>query len=138
MKFPFTALCLTLAAACAQPAAARDVPVTIEIGDSAKDFARPAFSGRDRERIRDYYSRRSDSLPPGLAKKRHLPPGLQKQLERNGRLPPGLEKRALPNDLERRLSRLPGGYSRVIVGRDVVLIQTSTQQILDILNDVVN
>ena len=39
-------------------------------------------------------------MPPGLAKKKSLPSGLQKQLEKNGTLPPGLAKRELPYDLE--------------------------------------
>ena len=42
-------------------------------------------------------------LPPGLAKRDTLPPGLERQLQRNGKLPPGLEKRALPDELKRAL-----------------------------------
>ena len=76
-------------------------------------------------------------LPPGLAKKDSLPPGLAKQLERNGTLPPGLAKRDLPYDLERRLPVLDRRYERVIVDRDVVLVQRATGVILDILRNVV-
>ena len=36
-------------------------------------------------------------LPPGLAKREHLPPGLQRHLERNGTLPPGLQKKLQPS-----------------------------------------
>lgn len=115
-------------------ASAIDLPISIQIGTPQ---SRPVFSDRDRDLIVGYYASRESGLPPGLAKKKHLPPGLQKQLDRNGRLPPGLEKRALPSDLDRRLSRLPGGYGRVIVGRDVVIINTSTDEILDILRDIV-
>lgn len=131
------ALPLLLALGIASPlAAAIDLPISIQIG--APQSGRPAFSDRDRQLIGDYYAGRQSDLPPGLAKKRHLPPGLQKHLERDGRLPPGLEKRSLPSDLDRRLSRLPGGYGRVIVGRDVLIINTSTDEILDILRDIVN
>lgn len=130
------ALPLLLVLGMASPlAAAIDLPISIQIGTPQ---GRPVFSDRDRDLIGDYYSSRNSGLPPGLAKKKHLPPGLQKQLERNGRLPPGLEKRALPSDLDRRLSRLPGGYGRVIVGNDVVIINTSTDEILDILRDIVH
>lgn len=85
------------------------------------------------------HDRQSDGdLPPGLAKRDgDLPPGLQKQLERTGRLPPGLEKRRLPDDLEAALPPLEDGTDRHVVGRDVVLIETATGVILDILRDVV-
>lgn len=138
MKFPLRSLCLAFAVSCALPAVAADIPITIQIGGQQTASARPVFSGHDRDVITQYYSQRSSNLPPGLAKKKHLPPGLQKQLDRNGHLPPGLEKRSLPGDLEHKLSPLPTGYGRVIVGRDVLIIQTSTQQILDILRDIVN
>ncbi|MGE4281839.1 MAG: hypothetical protein AB7G62_19820, partial [Magnetospirillum sp.] len=68
-------------------------------------------------------------MPPGLAKRDQLPPGLAKR----DTLPPGLAKRDLPSDLERRLSRLPGGYSRKSVGSDIVLIEEATGIVLDIL-----
>lgn len=73
-------------------------------------------------------------LPPGLAKKDHLPPGLQKQLVRKGHLPPGLEKRALPHELSTKLPPVPKGLERVVVGNDVVLMDKKTQLILDIIN----
>ncbi len=121
-------------------ASAIDLPISIQIGapQTGSHQGHPVFSNQDRDLIVDYYSSRGSSLPPGLAKKRHLPPGLQKQLDRNGHLPPGLEKRGLPSDLDRRLSRLPGGYGRVIVGNDVLIINTSTDEILDILRDIVH
>jgi len=37
-----------------------------------------------------------NNLPPGLAKKDRLPPGLEKQLERRGTLPPGLQRKSVP------------------------------------------
>ena len=77
-----------------------------------------------------------DGLPPGLAKRDRLPPGLQKQLDKNGRLPPGLARRALPADLESRLPERADG-ERVIVDNDVVLIQKGTDLVLDVIRDVV-
>lgn len=92
------------------------------------------FTPEDRRTIEDYYKRQArkhkkDGLPPGLAKKDHLPPGLAKR----DTLPPGLAKKALPSDLERRLSRLGKGRERAVVGDDIVLIETATGVILDIL-----
>lgn len=76
-------------------------------------------------------------LPPGLAKRDTLPPGLQRQLERNGKLPPGLEKRALPDDLLRALPVRHSDLDRVIVDNDVLLIRRGTDLILDILENAV-
>jgi Ni/Co efflux regulator RcnB len=75
-------------------------------------------------------------MPPGLAKRKELPPGLQRHLERNGTLPPGLQKKALPSDLQSRLPREPRGYERVIVDTDVLLVETATGVIRDIIQDV--
>ncbi len=68
-------------------------------------------------------SGRSGGLPPGLAK-------------RHGTLPPGLAKRDLPPGLASRLPPARPGLGRFIVGNDVVLIETATGLIFDILEGV--
>lgn len=92
------------------------------------------FSDRDRHLIREYYHRHQ--LPPGLAKRSSLPPGLQKQVQRRGQLPPGLRGDRLPGELEVTLSSLPEGYVRLRVGVDVVLMNTHTRVILDVIKDI--
>ncbi|WP_127477262.1 hypothetical protein [Sulfurivermis fontis] len=104
-----------------------------------------AFNEQDRRRIREYYEARQrqhtgnkphkNGLPPGLAKREQLPPGLQKQVEKNGTLPPGLQTRSLPPELERELSPVPPGYVRVEVGADVVLMNGKTRVIVDVVKD---
>ena len=91
------------------------------------------FSSDERRIIEDYYHQGKK------AKKKGLPPGLQKKLDRDGKLPPGLQKRLepLPVDLDRRLPRLPEYYERVILERDIVLIDRRTNRILDIIEDVI-
>ncbi len=79
----------------------------------------------------------SKKMPPGLAKKKELPTGLQKQLERNGTLPPGLAKRELPDDLEKKLPKTASGLERTIVDTSVVLIEKASGRIVDIIQDVV-
>jgi hypothetical protein len=99
-----------------------------------------AFSTHDRDIIRDYYHGGNSGLPPGLAKRDgNLPPGLQKQLARNGTLPPGLQKKLtpFPDDLERRLPRLPDIYRRGSIGGSVVIIDRRTQRILDVIHDII-
>lgn len=111
----------------------------------ALDTKRPErFSTDERRIIEDYYHQgkkaKKKGLPPGLAKRGgNLPPGLQKKLDRDGKLPPGLQKRLepLPVDLDRRLPRLPEYYERVILERDIVLIDRRTNRILDIIEDVI-
>jgi hypothetical protein len=100
-----------------------------------------SFLPEERRIIREYFSRhKTKGLPPGLAKRGgNLPPGLQKHLQRNGTLPPGLQKRLepFPNDLESRLPHVPDIWSRVILGRDVLLIDRRTNRILDIIENVI-
>lgn len=96
------------------------------------------FSDHDRVIIHDYfyghdYKKKQKELPPGLAKKGKLPPGLQKQLIRRGQLPPGLDYRGLPYDLERRLSHIPDGYARVMVEGSFVLFNKRTNVIFDVI-----
>lgn len=76
------------------------------------------------------------AMPHGLAKRDHLPPGLQKQIDETGRLPPGLEKRDLPDDLKRRLPKRVKGQEVVWVDDDVYLIETATRAVLDVIRDV--
>ncbi len=106
---------------------------------NAKRRSSPVFTNRDRAIITDYFRNRSSNLPPGLAKRNgNLPPGLQKQLQRNGTLPPGLQKRLEPlsGDLERRLPPLPVDYRRGTIGQDVVVIDSRTQRIIDVVHAV--
>ena len=94
--------------------------------------------GKDKGKEKGKGGGRGDGLPPGLAKRERLPPGLERQLERNGRLPPGLEGRALPEELERTLPPPPKGAERVVVGSDVVLVERAGGLILDIMRDVMD
>lgn len=113
-----------------------DPPRHGEVVVRDRDFAlRVVFSDRDRAIIRDWYEVRRRSLPPGLAKRGKLPPGHAKRWEARDILPPGLAYRYLPAELERRLSRLPEGYVRVIVGTDICIINTRTRVIFDVLHD---
>lgn len=77
-------------------------------------------------------------LPPGLAKRSTLPPGLQRQLDEKGALPPGLQARDLPADLEEKLPPVKDEFKRVIVDNSVVLIDKATKRVLDVLDGVVN
>jgi hypothetical protein len=92
-----------------------------------------AFSDRDRTIIYDYYRHH---LPPGLAKRDRLPPGLRKHVARHGQLPPGLAGYRLPPDLDGRLRRLPTGYLRLRFGTDIVLLHERTQVILDVVQSI--
>ena len=85
--------------------------------------------------IRDY---RRTGLPPGLAKRESLPPGLRRQLQERGELPPGLQKRfvPVPTELRSRLPAMPGHYQRYFVGDDLVVVDSRTNTIAAIVRDV--
>ncbi len=96
------------------------------------------FLATDQAAIRDYIAGLPpQGLPPGLAKRdRQLPPGLERQLRKNGRLPPGLQKRIqpCPVELERRLSPLAAGLKRGFVAGRVVIYNQKTFVVLDLFN----
>lgn len=104
-------------------------------GHNKREEARVAFSVHQREIIRSYFREYPSDLPPGLAKRGgNLPPGLEKHLQRDGTLPPGLEKRLrpCPARLSRRLPPLPQGYSRMMLGARL-LILNKANVIVDIM-----
>jgi hypothetical protein len=96
-----------------------------------------AISKTDQRIIREWFAQPSNlkGLPPGLAKKESLPPGLQKQLVRNGQLPPGLQKKIqpMPVALEEKLGPVPEGTKRVVINGSIVLFNAHTNLVLDIM-----
>jgi hypothetical protein len=96
---------------------------------------RAEIGQKDRDAIASYFRDNTAGLPPGLAKRGDdLPPGLEKQLQKNGKLPPGLEKKLepVPSALERRLSPLPSGYSRRILGPHLLVVNDKTKVLGDV------
>ncbi len=113
------------AAAITQSAAQRS-PVR-EFTETAA--APTAFATGDKRAIRACFTEHEGDLPPGLAKRESLPPGIQRQLQRGGTLPPGLQKRVspMPEVCERELSPLPPGYQRVVYGNRAMLIDGNSK-----------
>ena len=100
--------------------------------DDAKDY----YKDHDRETMRGWYDQHENNLPPGLAKKDRLPPGLERQLVRRGTLPPGLQKRLqpCPRDLERQLPPPPPECAHVLVGGHIVLLNQRTNVVVDFVH----
>ncbi len=107
--------------------------------EEAADSTAPGRAfGEELERIiRNWFSDQQnlEGLPPGLAKREQLPPGLRRQLQKNGTLPPGLQQRLqpLPEALEISLPPLRAGLKRGIIGVDLVLVVEVSGEILDII-----
>ncbi len=70
--------------------------------------------------------------PPGLAKRQRLPPGLAKR----DTLPPGLRGRGLPGDLSTALPRRRPGQEFRVFDDTVVLLESVTGRVIDILRNV--
>jgi hypothetical protein len=100
------------------------------------------YSDHDREQIRGWYRTHYSSLPPGLAKRDRLPPGLERQLVVRGTLPPGLQKKMqpCPPDLERMLPPPPPppNYAHVVIGGNLVLLNRVNFQIADVFRLEIN
>jgi hypothetical protein len=94
------------------------------------------YEHHDQEAIWGWYDQNQKHLPPGLAKKDKLPPGLEKQLVRRGTLPPGLQKRIqlCPEALERQLPPPPSDCANVLIGGHIVLLNKQTNIVVDIFH----
>jgi Ni/Co efflux regulator RcnB len=86
--------------------------------------------------MRGWYRHHDSDLPPGLAKRDRLPPGLERQLVVRGTLPPGLRKEIVrcPDDLERRLPPPPRDCRHVVIGGHIVLLNTRSFLIVDVFH----
>ncbi len=91
------------------------------------------FSTYDRRIISECFVDDRSGLPPGLAQRDRLPPGLERQLQRNGTLPPGLQRRVqpLPDQCAARLPQLPRDWSRVALSGRILLLDPN-DRIVDI------
>lgn len=94
------------------------------------------YDDHDQDVMRVWYGDHRGHLPPGLAKKDQLAPGLEKQLIERGTLPPGLRKKIepCPEDLERRLPPPPPDYEDVVIGGHIVLLNRRTYVVADIFH----
>jgi hypothetical protein len=94
------------------------------------------FVPQERKIIVEYFRGGPSGLPPGLAKRvGDLPPGLEKQVRRNGQLPPGLQKRVtpFPTELSVKLTMLPSGCERAIIGHLAIVWNSRTQVVIDVM-----
>jgi len=105
-------------------------------GAVARDEAIVIDRDGHRRIVHDYYG--TNALPPGLAKRQSLPPGLEKQLHERGKLPPGLQKRltAVPSPLAARLPGLPPYYSRYFAGTDLLIVDTRSNRIVSVIPNI--
>ena len=94
------------------------------------------YDDRDHETMHGWYEGHRRNLPPGLAKKDRLSPGLERQLELRGTLPPGLRTRihAVPVDFERELPPPPPDCEHVFIGGHVVLLNRRTFVVVDVFH----
>ncbi len=86
------------------------------------------------DQVRGWYREHHEHLPPGLAKRDRLPPGLERQLVVRGTLPLGLQRKMqpCPPDLERMLPPPPPNYAHVVIGGNLVLLNRANFQIADV------
>jgi hypothetical protein len=89
------------------------------------------FTGEDRHTIDQFFRRHAGERNERGAKARKEPLLIRE------RLPRGASTRPLPPALDDQLPPLPAGYARVILGRDVLLVERRSKTILDIMREVV-
>jgi len=89
------------------------------------------FTGADRQAVDAFFRRYGSPSADGKGGPRRDP------LLVRSRLPADADPRPVPFALNAKLPALPEGYQRLIVGRDLVLLERRTHTILDIMREVV-
>ena len=119
----------------------------------AKHKTDQTFNETERSLITDYYRNENTHRGSGngtQSKKKKLPPGLQKKLERGGELPPGWQMKVnrgevldaellshaqpLPDDLRNRLPILQDGTELRRIGDNIVRIMEGNGTVLDVID----
>ena len=77
---------------------------------------------------------RALAIDAGAVGFKPLPPGIAKNLARGKPLPPGIVTRNLPQNLLRGLPRYDG-YQWLAAGADLILINTASRLVADVLTD---
>jgi|ERR1700722_8159227 hypothetical protein len=97
---------------------------------------RDRYSDHDRDAARGWYHDHYSHLPPGLAKRDRLPPGLERQLVVRGFLPVDLRRqmRPCPRELEVMLPPPPPNYAHFVIGGNLVLVNRANFQIADVFH----
>lgn len=94
------------------------------------------YSDHERDEMHEWYEHHYRDLPPGLARRDRLPPGLERQLVVRGTLPPGLRRHMepCPPELVRELPPPPPDCEHVIIGGHIVLLNRSNFRIVDVIH----
>ena len=104
--------------------------------DHHEDHARhEGYRDHDHD-IHDWYRTHYSHLPPGLAKRDRLPPGLERQLVVHGYLPVELRARMqpCPHELEVMLPPPAPGYAHYFIGGNLVLVNRASFQVGDVFH----
>ena len=128
--------------AIAQKAQKNREPESKTAGEKIREVlpeAQMVFSREERTLVTNWFRTNRSGLPPGLAKRDRLPPGLERQLREKGTLPPGLQKKIqpLPLSLEKQMRILPTGWRRVVIAGNVIMMNEKTNLIYDIIRNVI-
>ncbi len=137
---------LSLPAFVSAPAAADEPidPRAVQIANDDHDLGEIFLGELERRLIRNYFDRRyahwidsggrnkHKNIPPGLARKGGLPPGIYKQLVRGGHLPREIVFYPLPRELRKQLPR-HAGHEYYIADDKVLLVRVGANLIVDVL-----
>lgn len=92
------------------------------------------FTDAEVHLVRDFFRPGGGNPSPARKGKSALDPGVAKQIRRGGTLPERLEMGVLPVDLAKQLPEAPKSYSRVLFHRWILLVESSTRLIVDLID----
>jgi hypothetical protein len=84
--------------------------------------------------VRDFFRPGGGNPPPVQVKKEPLPAAVAKQIRRGGTLPENLKTETFPTALAKQLPEPPKDYQRLLFHRWVLLIQSESRLIVDLID----
>ena len=107
--------------------------------DHGRDHDHFRYVDHDRD-IRGWYHDHYRHLPPGLAKRDRLPPGMERRLVVQGFVPVEVRGRMqpCPRELEVMLPPPPPNFVHVVIGGNLVLYNRANFQIADVFHFDIN
>ena len=111
--------------------------VLLADAQTAAEAAKSTFSNMERNLIEQFFTEQN-AKGKHKVKGKSLPPGILRKLEAGKPLPPGIQMTRLPPALEKKLPPPPSGTERIIIDTYVILINTATKLIVDVMEEVID
>ena len=144
MKLSVTAVIALASSACTMNGPTQETParapsVRPPVAATAEAGVSVTLSASQVALVKDYFGTEAVAGSSSRRRGRNggLPPGIARNLQRGKPLPSGIARQVLPGDLLVRLPGTPSGLEYLVVAGKLLLVETATQVVRDVLLETV-